>query len=429
MTTFKILNDNIKTAGEYLKTFIKWILFSLVTGILCGLAGVLFHHCVNEGTLLREKYPFLLFFLPVAGIIIVFLYHICKMDNDKGTNTILLAVRDNSPISPFLAPVILISTAITHMFGGSAGREGAALQIGGGIGATLAKIFKLKEQTSSVLTMCGMSALFSAVFGTPLTATVFTLEVICVGAMHYSVLFPALLAALISTHVAQQFGGEVTKFALMSIPSFDFVTLIKVFLLSGCTALVSILFIVLMHEATKLGSKFIPNKYIKIVIGGLIIIILTCITGSFDYNGAGMEIIHNALENGVAPPTAFILKIIFTVVTLSAGFKGGEIVPSFFIGSTFGVLMSSIFGLNSSFAAAVGLIAFFCSVVNCPIATILLSIELFGSEGVLYFAAAVAVSYIISGNHSLYSSQRIVYSKLHSSFADEHAHTSKEATL
>lgn len=419
MKISKQITNAAKTACAYISAMAKWVLFSLVIGVLCGLIGVLFHHSVSEGTHLRECYPYLLFLLPVAGVVIVFLYHICGLDNDKGTNTIILAVREKGKVSPLLAPAIFVATVLTHMFGGSSGREGAALQIGGGIGSSVAKLFRLKERNTFVLIMCGMSALFSAVFGTPITATIFTLEVASVGIMHYSVLFPALLSALIAKTVALYFGGETTKFVLMNIPAFDYVTLLKVAVLSIGAGLLSILFIVLMHNVTKLGSKLIPNKYLKIILGAVIVIILTCLVGNFNYNGAGMGMITAALESGTAPTFAFVLKIVFTVITLSSGFKGGEIVPSFFIGSTFGVTASVLLRLDPSFAAAIGLIAFFCGVVNCPLATIVLSIELFGAEGLLYFAVAVAISYVISGNYSLYSAQKIVYSKIHSSFVDE----------
>lgn len=405
--------------GESASVLLKWTLFSVIVGILCGIAGVLFHFSVDEATHLRESYPFIIFFLPVAGIVIVFLYQICNMTNDKGTNTMFLAVREKAKISPFLAPLILITTALTHLCGGSSGREGAALQIGGGVASYVAKLFRLDENNTSVLVMCGMSALFSAVFGTPLTATVFTLEVVCVGIMHYSILLPALLSSLVSFSVAQLFGVEKSFFNLGYIPQFNGNDFISVILLAICTGLLSIVFILLMHNASKILSKYVENRYLRIVAGGCVIILLTLLVGTYDYNGAGMGIITRAVENGVASPASFILKILFTVITLSSGFKGGEIVPSFFIGSTFGVAIAPFVGLDPSFAAAIGLVSFFCGVVNCPVASILLSVELFGSEGLLYFALAVAVSYVISGNHSLYSSQRIVYSKLQSSFVNE----------
>lgn len=407
------LKQKLNLVNDYILTMLRWVFFSFIVGIVCGLGGVLFHYAVDEATLLREHYPVILFFLPVAGIAIVFLYHIFGMDDDKGTNSIFLAVREETKIHPLLAPVILISTALTHLCGGSSGREGAALQIGGGIASLIARLFRLKTENKAIVIMCGMSAVFSAVFGTPITATVFTLEVVSVGLMHYSALLPALLSSVIAYFVAQLFGIAPTSFTV-TVPQFDLETLFKVFIVAVLAGLLSIVFIVLMHSVSKLLSRYIPNRYIKIVLGGLTIIALTYFVGTSDYNGAGMSVIKNALENGEASPFAFLLKIIFTVITLSVGFKGGEIVPSFFIGSTFGVLVAPLFGIDPSFSAAIGLLAFFCGAVNCPVATIILSIELFGAEGLIYFALAVAVSYIVSGNHSLYSSQKIVYSKLHS---------------
>lgn len=402
----------LKKPGEYMLNLLKWVALSTLIGVACALAGSLFHYAVDIGAHVRSVYPVIIFGLPVAGIIIVFLYHICKMDDDRGTNAIISSVRSADKVSIVVAPLILIATALTHLFGGSAGREGAALQIGGSIGSFFARLMKLKNYNTSVLIMCGMSGLFSAVFGTPLTAAIFALEVVSVGIMHYGALFPALVSSIAAQGVAHLLGVEKTAFILSEIPTFDAVISVKVLLLALLTAVLSIVFITLMHEATKLFAKYIKNKYIRIVVGAAIVIVMTLLVGNQDYNGAGMNIIKNAVENGNAAPWAFILKMVFTVVTLSAGFKGGEIVPTFFIGSTFGVFAASVLGLNPSFAAAIGLIALFCGVVNCPVASIILSVELFGSEGLIYFAIAAAVSYFFSGNCSLYTSQKIVFSKL-----------------
>lgn len=404
--------SNFKKSAEYILNLFEWIVLSLVIGSFCAFAGTLFHYAVDIGAHTRESYPFILFLLPVAGIIIVFLYHICGMDDDKGTNAILQSVRTTDKVSIRVAPLILIATALTHLCGGSSGREGAALQIGGSIGSFLSRKLKLKNYTSSVVIMCGMSGLFSAVFGTPLTAAVFSLEVVSVGIMHYGALFPVLLSAISAQAIAHLLGVEKTSFALAVVPSFDTFTLIKVIVLALLTAVLSIVFITLMHEASHLASKSIKNRYLRIIVGAFIIIALTLIVGNTDYNGAGMNIVYDAVEGGTAPPFAFVLKMIFTAITLSVGFKGGEIVPTLFIGSTFGVFISPILGLNPSFAAAVALIALFCGVVNCPLASVILSIELFGAEGLLYFSIAAAVSYFFSGNYSLYSGQKMVFSKL-----------------
>lgn len=417
-----LLYDNmptIKKSGEYALNLLKWIVFSLVTGAVCGLAGALFHYAVDEATHYREQNPNIMFLLPVAGIIIVFLYRICKMENDKGTNSIIQSVRTGKGVTILTAPLILVSTALTHLCGGSSGREGAALQIGGSIGSFIAKLLRLKPHNTSIMIMCGMSAVFSAVFGTPLTAAVFSLEVVSVGIMHYGALFPSVMSALVAFYVASFFGVKATTFSLKIIPELGIFTVGQIIVLSALAALVSILFITVMHKSASFFGKHIENKYLRALVGSALVIVFTSLVGNYDYNGAGMDIIVNAVESGTAAPEAFILKIFLTAITLAAGFKGGEIVPTFFVGATFGAFAAEFIGLDPSFAAAIGLIALFCGVVNCPVASIFLSIELFGSEAVLYFAIAAAVSYIFSGKYSLYSTQKIMYSKLYAVFAEE----------
>lgn len=401
-----------KKPGEYIINVLKWSVLASLIGLISAFAGALFHYAVDIGAHVRGVYPVIIFGLPLGGIIIVFLYHICKMDDNKGTNSILTSVRTADKVPIVLAPLILVSTAITHFFGGSAGREGAALQIGGSIGSFFARLLKLHSCSTSVLIMCGMSGLFSAVFGTPVTAAIFALEVTSVGVMHYGALFPSLLSAIVAQTVANLLGVEKTAFALAFVPAFDAITVLRVFLLALFAAVLSILFITAMHETSAIMSKLIKNKYLRVVSGAFVVIALTVIMGSMRYNGAGMDVITAAVEQGSALPWDFVLKIVFTAITLGAGFKGGEIVPTFFIGSTFGVLVAPLLGLDASFGAAVALIALFCSVVNCPVASVFLSIELFGADGLVYFAVASAVSYFFSGNFSLYSSQKMVFSKL-----------------
>lgn len=401
-----------KKAGEYVLNLLKWCVLSSIIGLISAFAGALFHYAVDIGAHVRGEHPLLLFGLPLGGVFIVFLYHVCKMDDDKGTNGILNSVRTAEKVPVLLAPVILIATAITHFFGGSAGREGAALQIGGGIGSIFARLLKLHSYSTSVLIMCGMSGLFSAVFGTPITAALFALEVSSVGFMHYGALFPSLLSAIVAQAVAHLLGVEKTMFALSKVPAFDTLTTLKIIILAILAAVLSIVFISAMHKSSHFMAKHIKNRYLRIISGAFIIIALTLIAGSMRYNGAGMDVIVEAVENGNAFPWDFALKILFTAITLGAGFKGGEIVPTFFIGSTFGAIIAPLIGLDPSFGAAVALIALFCGVVNCPVASIFLSIELFGAEGLVYFAVAVAVSYFFSGNFSLYSSQKMVFSKL-----------------
>lgn len=406
-----------KSAKEYLLSFCKWSAIALVSGGLCGLAGVAFHYAVDWATELRLGYPWLLFFLPAAGLLIVWLYQKAGMGADKGTNMILDSVHQGEKPPLRLAVLIFVSTALTHLCGGSSGREGAALQIGGSLGNALASRLRLSEKGHTMLIMCGMSGLFSALFGTPLTATIFSIEVISVGILHYSALLPCLLSALVAYEISVALGVIPTAFPLLGLPEHSLLNLARVAGLALVCALVSILFCVCMHQAGHWYKRLLKNPYLRVAVGAVLVIGLTLLCGTRDYNGAGMDVVARALA-GQGRPEAFLLKILFTALTLGAGFKGGEIVPSFFIGATLGCAVGPLLGLDPAFAAAIGLVAVFCGVVNCPMASLVLSMELFGGSGMLLFALACAVSYLMSGPFSLYSSQKLVYSKLEPTFVN-----------
>ncbi len=401
----------IKDAGKYLLNTVKWLGLSLLIGGICGTIGSLFALCVEQVTHLRSSYGWLIYFLPVAGLVITFCYHVCKMENDRGTNNVILSIRAETHVSGKLAPLMFFATCLTHLCGGSAGREGAALQIGGSLGATLGRVLHLTKGDQRVITMCGMSAVFTALFGTPLTATIFSMEVASVGMFYYVAFIPCLVSSLISLRAATILHVVHDQFPLTFVPNFTAGMVIRVLALAALCAGVSILFCVVMHQTEHLYKKFLKNQYLRAVVGGVLIIVLTLLVGSQDYNGAGSGMIIQAI-GGQAVPYAFLLKLAFTALTLGAGFKGGEIVPSFFIGSTFGCTVGALLGIDPGFAAAIGLVSVFCGVVNCPVASLFLSIELFGVHGLLFFALSCAVSYGLSGNYSLYSTQKIVYSKI-----------------
>lgn len=418
------MNDAAKKAVDgvkrYLFTFIKWTFLAVVIGVVCGCIGTVFHICVEKATEIRTENSWIIFLLPFAGLFIVFLYTKTNQENDKGTNLVIESVRSAEKIPAIMAPLIFIATFLTHLFGGSAGREGAALQIGGSVAATIGRGCKMKEDDIRVITMCGMSAMFAALFGTPLTAAVFAMEVISVGVIYYTALVPCSFAAVVGTLVAKKFGIAPVAYKIANYPNVNTKTIISVAILALLCALVSIVFCITMAYTGKMYKKYIKNQYLRAFVGGVIVVLLTVMVGTHDYNGAGMNIVEKAI-NGKAANTAFIMKIIFTAVTLGAGFRGGEIVPTFFIGATFGCVVGPIIGLNPGFAAAVGIVAMFCSVVNCPLASMILSIELFSSSDVILFAIACAVSYMMSGYYGLYSSQKIMYSKLAPNFINRNA--------
>ena len=413
------LKNNCKSAEKYLLTFLKWFALAAVTGAVGGAVGALFHLSVEYVTGVRKAHSWIVFLLPIGGLVIAGLYKLSGK-KDIGTNEILDAVRSPQGVPVLLAPLIFVSTVITHLFGGSAGREGAALQLGGSIAGLIGKISRLDEKDMHIMTMCGMSAVFSALFGTPLTATIFALEVISVGVFYYSALVPCIVASLAALAIANAFGIAPTQFtfAFAAAPK---LLLLRVAALAAVCSLMSILFCVTMHGTERLFSSRIPNTWQRIAAGGGIVIVLSLLVGTGDYNGAGMDVITRAIEGGQAAPDAFFWKLLFTAVTIGSGFKGGEVVPTFFIGATLGCVLGSLLGIPTGFAAALGLVCVFCGAVNCPIASVILSIELFGAGQLVYFALACGVAYMLSGYFGLYSSQKILYSKLRTEFINIHA--------
>lgn len=397
---------------RYAKTFIKWLIWAVIMGCSCGAVGTAFHYSVEYVTGFRQANNWMIGLIPFGGLLIVFIYRVSGMKHDKGTNLVIGSIRNPEARVPSrMAPLIFIATVITHLFGGSAGREGAALQIGGSLGSSVGRLFKADENNKQILTLCGMSAVFAALFGTPITAALFSMEVISIGILYYSSFVPCVLSATIAYAITEKFHITPTYFILHQIPDMSLSIGIKVIILAILCGILSSVFCIAMHMTTDAFHKVFKSQYLRIFAGGLLIILLTVLVKSTDYNGAGMNIIEAAIH-GNARPEAFILKIVFTCITIGCGFRGGEIVPSFFIGSTFGCFMGNILGLNPGFGAAMGLICFFCGVVNCPFTSLVLSVELFGAEGILMFAIGCAVSYMLSGYYSLYNEQKIIYSKL-----------------
>ena len=389
--------------------FLRWLLFSLLSGILVGSISALFHYCMVYANSARAKYPGLIFFLPAAGLAIVGAYHLLHDEKDTGTNLVLSAIQSREHIPMKMAPLIFLSTIMTHLFGGSAGREGAALQLGGSIGNTLGRLFRFDEKDQHIMIMCGMSAAFATLFGTPMAAAIFSMEVVSVGIMHYAALVPCVVSSLVAKGIAGYCQIVPEQFLLTGLPAFSVRSAAIIAILASLCAGVSTLFCMTLHTGEKLYKKYFPNPYVRIFSGGAFVMILTLIVGNQDYNGAGMPVIARCFENDFVP-YAFLLKILFTAVTLSAGFKGGEIVPSFFI------------GFCPALCTAAGMGAVFCGVTNCPITSLLICFELFGFEGMPYFLLSVSLGYMLSGYYGLYHSQKIVYSKYKTEYINRKTH-------
>ena len=325
------LNRYLEGSEKGVYVFLIWSFIGAVIGAVVGVVGITFHILLEEVTAFRMSHPWILFLLPLGGLVIAGLYHLLRMQNDRGTNLILIAVRVNEKVSLRLTPLIFISTIITHLLGGSAGREGAALQIGGSIGSFIGRKIKLDEKDERIITMCGMSAGFAALFGTPVAAVVFSMEVITVGIMHYSAIVPSIIAAITATGISMACGVTPTTFTLESVPALSPSGVGSVILLGMFCAGVSVLFCLAMETAGKYYKQIFKNGYIRIFVGGCIVVAITLLLGTRDYNGAGMDVIARAIA-GEAEYPAFLWKILLTALTLGAGYKGGEIVPSFFVG-------------------------------------------------------------------------------------------------
>ena len=398
---------------------LKWLILAAIVGYVAGAFSTLFSFVLKAVTSYRKANQWIFYLLPLSGLCIVFLYDKLGKD-DGGTNQVLSTVRSQDDVPWLSGPLIFVSTALTHLTGGSAGREGAAIQLGGSIANLLGRWIHLDEEDRHVIVMCGMSAAFSALFGTPMAAAVFSMEVVSVGVMYYTALMPCMIASLIASRFAAGMGVTPESFHVVNIPAFNLETGLKMGVIALGCAVISIVFCIILNETARLYGKFLPNKYIRVVAGAALVIVITLLLGTTDYMGAGAELIEKAVETGETDYMAFFWKMILTALTMRAGFRGGEIVPSFCVGATFGCMVGQIVGLSPSLCAACGMAAVFCGVTNCPITSILIAFEMFGFKGVSFYLIAVSISYAASGYYGLYKDQTIVYSKYKAKYINKH---------
>lgn len=407
-----------KRFTKNVRNFIKWLVLALFTGIVVGGVSSLFSFVLGTVTAFRQGHLWMFLFLPISGVVIVFLYSTFGQ-KDGGTNQVLSTVRAQDEVPFRSAPLIFVSTALTHLTGGSAGREGAAIQLGGSIGNQLGRWLKLDEEDKHVMVMCGMSAAFAALFGTPMAAAIFALEVVSVGIMYYTALMPCIISGLVATNLAVGLGIHPEVFHVTDIPELTWINGLKMGIVAICCALISAVFCIALKQTGKFFEKKLENKYIRIIVVSLVIILITICLQTTDYMGAGADVITRVIEEGQTKPFAFFWKLVLTVLTMKSGFRGGEIVPSFCIGATLGCALGGLLGLSPSLCAAAGMVAVFCGVTNCPITSILIAFELFGFGGVSYYLIAVSISYAISGYYSLYKTQTIVYSKYKAKYVNK----------
>lgn len=405
-----------------LTVLVKWILMSLVTGGVVGTIASIFSYAVSWATAFRMTHFWVIFGLPLGGLLIVWLYKKAGEEKNTGTNLVLSVIRSQDEDVPIrVAPLILISTVITHFFGGSSGREGAALQFGASVGGWIGRRLHLNESDEKIIILSGMSAAFAALFGTPMAAAIFPMEVVSVGIMYYSALVPCMFASFTAQYVALLFKVRTLAhpYPVEDVPDFYSFQTLKFLILAIAFALAGVLFCVMLHTCEHKFKEWFANPYLRIVAGAAAVIALRFLLGTEDYLGLGGGVIQASFKGAVSPEK-FLLKMIFTCLTLCVGFKGGEIVPSLFIGATLGSAMSALLALPPDICAACGMVGVFCAVTNSPISSMLIAFEMFGFTGMPFYCSVVAVSYLVSGYYSLYKEQRIVYSKTENKYVDRH---------
>lgn len=409
----------------------KWTLLSIPVAGFVGSVVALFLWLLDKVTVFRQANGWLLWLLPLAGLLIYFLYHWSGKNAEGGNNLIMDEIHKPGGGVPFrMAPLVLAATVITHLFGGSAGREGTAVQIGGSIAAFFGKKLNLNREDIRILLTAGIAAGFGAVFGTPLTGAIFALEVLAVGRINHTALLPCLISSMLADITCAAWGIHHTQYniALNDVLQsgiyfihFNFILLVKVIIGGICFGLASYLFSELSHTIKNYSNKLVHKKWLIPLMGGCIIIALTYLLGTDAYLGLGVSnpnpgkvSILSSFRPGGAGYFSWFWKLLFTAITLAMGFKGGEVTPLFFIGATLGNAIAVMTGAPVDLMAGLGFIAVFAGATNTPIACTLMGVELFGGQYVLYYAVACFTAYYFSGHSGIYHAQRVAVSKVSS---------------
>lgn len=412
-----------------LKYVLRWSFITIPVSVAIGSMVALFLWLLNWAIHYRFAHTWLLYLLPVAGVGIHFLYKLYGASAERGNNLVIDEIHEpGAGVPKRMAPLILLTTVITHLFGGSAGREGTAVQIGGSIANLFAGWFKLDTTDRQVILTTGIAAGFGAVFGTPLTGAVFALEVLTIGRIRNNALLPCLIAGMFGDLTVAAWGLHHTQYHIDVVAAgqqfyghhihLNLLLLLKVVIAAVCFGLVAYLFSFTVHQVKAIAIKSIKKSWLIPACGGAIIIALTLLLGKPDYLSLGVDAeypgavtIISAFHHGGADALSWFWKLIYTCITLGTGFKGGEVTPLFYIGATLGNTLASLLDAPVSLFAALGFIAVFAGATNTPLACTIMGIELFGSEHALLFAVACFVAYYFSGPSGIYGSQKQVGTK------------------
>ncbi len=385
---------------------------------------------LDEATDFRLREPWMIWFLPLSGAAIAGMYVLYGRTVEAGSNLIVEEILEPGSGVPLrMAPMVLVGTVVTHLFGGSAGREGSAVQMGGSIASAIGRLVPgLGASDIRVLLLTGVAAGFAGIFGTPVAGTIFAMEMLSIGRMQYGAVVPCLIAAIVSDQTCLAWGIQHTHYHVEGIlvegPLFRLSPVTMQLLVAVCAAavlfgLVSRMFSELTHLLQRAFRDWIPRPLLRPVVGGILVLVLASVLGTRDFLGLGVNsndasavTIVSSFREGGASAWSWFWKLVFTAITVSSGFKGGEVTPLFFIGASLGCVLAGPLGVPVDFLAALGFVAVFAGATNTPLACTVMAVELFGGQHILYFAVACFVAFLFSGRSGIYQSQRIPGAKM-----------------
>lgn len=397
---------------ERVTALAQWAVLGAIVGAAAGIASAVFLILLEHATIQRGRHEAIVYALPVAGLIIGAVYERWGKPIKGGNNLIIDTIHEGTAQIPLrMAPMVLIGTVLTHVFGGSAGREGTAVQMGASLADEIAHRVRVNRRTRRQLLAAGIAGGFGSVFGTPIAGAVFGLEVVCVGKMEYDALAPALIASLVGDWVTRHLGVVHTDYPIATSVDLTPLVLVELVGIGVAMGLATMAFVELTHRLKAVLEARVPRLPVRMFLGGLAVVAMWKLIGTSDFLGLGVPTIVRAFKDPNLPAWTFAAKLVFTSVTLASGFLGGEVTPLFFVGATLGSALARVLGLPIELGAGVGIASVFGAAANTPIALSIMAVELLGANILPHVVIVCVTAYLVSGHRGIYPSQRIVARK------------------